>query len=640
MKKSSPIKISPDIKILLFYLGLALITTFPLALHFKSFALGDLKSDMWKHIWGFWWIKNSLFTDFCFPLQTDLLNFPRGGSIFFIDSLGALLSIPLQLLWGLIPAYNLMVILNLTLAGFFAYELCFYLSKNRWAAVTGGVVYAFSAYFYSNLISGITEALNIPWIPLFLMYFLKSLREKGWKNPLFCGFSFFLAAFGSLYHGLFCALMAGLLLISNLLTGAKKNLARGKLNLQQPAKILLHLLVIGLLFLFIGHWRFFLLGCLLYLLILIITEPAWFQNPLKQHWSERVFFIGLVAAVLLTPPLYFFHKTLSQPDALVVRKRIPESFEFYLGDSKNSCRLVDYFLPGKTRAKVSLTVDRLTKIAYPGYLVLILAVLGWLKTRRRYQLTFTFSALWFFFLSLGPYLKWPDAQSHELKNYLYLACYKFLPFFSQAAIPYRFSLMVFLSLSVLTSYSLAGIFRRNEQEWQKKLALILSLGVILESVILSPVPFPLPESRLVNPPFYQKLGQESQFYGILDLPIQRGEKLLLPGEYFYYQIFHQKGIPYNVEGTIPTPVYENLFTLYLFNLEKKFDLKIEKTAYAPPKKELDLSFKEFKKQGYHYLVLHVNYYPAEVLPAARAYLRHYCGKPKLFPPDLEVYRID
>jgi|GEM_PF-3702265 len=634
----SSLKIKPGLKIFLAYLGLALLVTFPLVLQLKSHALGDPKSDMWKHIWGFWWVKDNLLKHFTFPLHTTLLNFPKGGSIFFIDSLGAVLSIPLQLLFGLIPAYNLMIILNLALAGYFAYLLCFYLGKNRFAAFIGGLIFGFSAYFYSNLISGITEALNIPWIPLFLLYFIKSLREKGWRNPLLCSLCLFLATFGSWYHGLFCGLLAGFIGFSTLLTWLKKVYRARKDKAAYLGKIFLHILIIGLLLLFIGHWKTCLIGLLVYIAVLGLTEPQLGPKILKAQWIARLFLIGLTAAVLLAPLIYYFQQTLSQPDALVIRNRMADSFTLYLGDPENSSRIADYFLPGKNRGTVSLTVDRLTKISYSGYLVLLLALWGLIKTRRRYQLTFALSSLLFFLLSLGPYLKWPDSQDHSVKNYLYLVFYKFLPFFSQAGIPFRFTLMVNLCLGVLASFALAGFFRFKAGRLNFKIAAVLVMGIFLESILLSPVPFPLPESRLASPKFYLEAGRDSRPYGLIDYPIQRGEDLLLPGEYFYYQTFHHKGIPYNVEGTIPTPVYENLFTLYLFNLEKKFELYMERTAYAPPKDEMDRSFKKLKAAKYRYLVLHLNYYPRETLPAIRTLLRHYCGEPRLCPPDLEVYQ--
>ena len=51
-------------------------------------------------------------------------------------------------------------------------------------------------------------------------------------------------------------------------------------------------------------------------------------------------------------------------------------------------------------------------------------------------------------------------------------------------------------------------------------------------------------------------------------------------------------------------------------------------------------FQDLKKAGYRYIVLHLNYYPPELLGAIRSYLTYFFGKPHHHPPDLEVYRID
>src|SRR5688500_2831508 len=95
--------------VVLLYVVFALVVTWPLVLHLDDAVIGDMQSDVWKHLWGFWWVKQCLFEKGVLPLYTHLLNYPYGGSLFFIDPLGAVLSLPLQMVLPLGVAYNLIV---------------------------------------------------------------------------------------------------------------------------------------------------------------------------------------------------------------------------------------------------------------------------------------------------------------------------------------------------------------------------------------------------------------------------------------------------------------------------------------------------------------------------------------------------
>ena len=158
------------------YVLISLIVTWPLVLHLRTEAIGDPANDIWNHLWGFWWVKDELVNHHRLPVQTDLLNYPRGGTLFFIDMSNALFSIPLQSLFGLTASYNLTILFHLTLNGFGAFLLAFYLTRNPYAAFVSGVIYGYTPHILAQVYNGISETINAGWLPIFLMFMLRTFQ--------------------------------------------------------------------------------------------------------------------------------------------------------------------------------------------------------------------------------------------------------------------------------------------------------------------------------------------------------------------------------------------------------------------------------------------------------------------------------
>ena len=69
------------------FLFLALWQMGPVLAHPTTLAIGHPNNDVWNHIWGYGFVAESLLAGE-FPLHTQLLNWPEGGSLWFIDSSG------------------------------------------------------------------------------------------------------------------------------------------------------------------------------------------------------------------------------------------------------------------------------------------------------------------------------------------------------------------------------------------------------------------------------------------------------------------------------------------------------------------------------------------------------------------------
>jgi len=855
------------------YALLALVFTFPLVLDFTGAVLGDLESDVWKHLWGMWWVKTCLLEANVLPLHTHLLNSPYGGALFFIDPLNGLISTPLQLVWEPATVYNLVVLFNIVLAAVGGWCLARELSGNRYAAFFGGAVYGFSAYMMAYVTSGVTEAINLGWIPLFCLFFIRMLRSSSVADAVRSGVFFGLATIGCWYYGTFCVLFAtfyylyvlsrrfrkplGLLLGSvvsalrppwtrTVLAGflglvlvlfAVRRLPRlldpfqgsaldfllvagalgfslwllawlrGGAGVQSQAvwSAFSPLVPAGLTLLLEAALGLWILGTLstwpLVLLVLaglqavFVVPRAWkawrvrwtatgeIRRLLAPHlpflvylslllpcaaaivvamsflgqggaeWilgtvlltvtmaaclllrharpsdsreegdllaDYRAFFAAharelvllalvsvpllrlalphvplvpflatwvalgvvlqlgvalflalarqadrlllsrqgadlrtlargfwkhalraplmmvLVAVVLVAGPAYEFRQTINSEESLVYRKRHSGNVDVHLSMRfLNVVRLVDYVRPGKAHVTRSYTVDKLTRVSYAGWVTLVVVALGLVYGPRRRQPRFwIFLALLFAMFSLGPFMYVSDEIYTEIRSPLYMIFFNYFPFFSQVSIPYRFTAMVMLSLGILSSLALAGLLRRWAARDQALLVGSLVLGLLFDVTMFSPAPFPLPQSSARVPEYCRSLGEDPRDVGLIDFPIQRYRGELLPGEYFYYQVFHRKALPNRVEGTVPFFVYQNTFANYLFMMEHaRQDLPFRSRAH------LQQGLEDLSRFQFRYLVIHDKLLRQAASERMHTLLSHFLGKPEEWPDRVRVYRI-
>ncbi len=107
------------------FLGLSLLLTWPLAAHLGSHVPGDGIDDP-SLAWNLWWLKHALVDQPQNPFAANWVFWPVGINLAFytLTILNGLLGIPLQLVAGVVPAYNLLLLSAFTLSGYGAYLLC------------------------------------------------------------------------------------------------------------------------------------------------------------------------------------------------------------------------------------------------------------------------------------------------------------------------------------------------------------------------------------------------------------------------------------------------------------------------------------------------------------------------------------
>lgn len=572
------------------YAGLAVIATWPLVTALPRVLAGDARADAWKHAWGFWWFAEGARAGTPFPVRVELLGYPGGGSLYNIDPLNSLLSIPLQLFVPLPVAFNVMLLLNLLAGATAAWALARRVSGSAACALVAGVIYAFNPFVLSYAVaSGVTETTALVWMPLFLIALLR-LPERGLLNAAAAGLLLGLTAFACWYYGIFALIWA----------------------------------------LLWGLWR---------------VVSLWRESPPTERWARlralalRVGVVAIITADVAVPPLVAFSMSLHNPDSLHPAdfKRTPASASSYL-DPSNSVAVRDFVTPGKGAAVISHTSDRLARSAYLGFAVIALvAIAGLTDLRARFWLV---SAALFGVLSLGPALLLTRLAPAHGPNPLYAAFYAAFPGFTQIAIPYRFCVPLMLACGVLAALGLGSLTARLGSPSRKSHALVVTLAAAMviaaEFLLVSPAPWPMPVAHLPPTEALADLPGDASHPGVLDLPVDwlSDDDKLLPGAYFYGQSHHHRPIPYRVSGHMTRAVEDHLLVALVRTLTVP-----GLTLRSPPTRQvLADSAATLRAMGFGALVLHREYIRADLRDKVQSTLDTVLGAP-VERGDLRIYAL-
>jgi hypothetical protein len=210
--------------VVLMYVGLTAIATYPLVTALTSTIPAG--GDIWVYYWDLWWVKRALIDLHRFPFFTPDLYFPFGASLYFhvLNLTQSVIALPVVVTMGLTVAYNFLILLAFTLTGYGTYRLSLYViaheidfegarrqpSRARLAAFAAGVAFTFSSYRFAHLL-GHLDLVSTEWLPIAVLFLLKSRDDERWRHPVLAGVLIAAAALTSTYYLLFLLLFSGVL---------------------------------------------------------------------------------------------------------------------------------------------------------------------------------------------------------------------------------------------------------------------------------------------------------------------------------------------------------------------------------------------------------------------------------------------
>jgi hypothetical protein len=560
---------------------LAIVVTWPVVLRPTEMLVGHPGNDTWNHVWGYWWVGQEL-AEGRWPVKTELLAHPSGGSLYFIDTAQAVLSAPLQLLAGPALAYNLMMVFGLALAAFGAWLLARYVTGCPVSAGVAMVLYGASPHLLGQAYNGISETVCAGWLPIALWYLLRFMDRPTWRRATVLGALMAMCMLTSWYYGLFAALAT---------------------------------------------------------LVLVVWRGV--RQPWVQPWVRtlvRLTGATIVGLMLVFPSLVLFRTSLDAPDALVTRD--PEFVQASLL-YHNITDIVAFFRPGTTPSPdlLALYGEELVIVIYLGWLGLILAGAAFLFTRRHREFgPWVWLAVFFFVFSLGPYLN-VGGEMVEVDGRRvplpFLPLFDALPLFGRISHPFRFVVGVSLSVSVVAAAGVRHGLRNARPQVRQIVVGALCLLALAEFAFFSPAQIPVPTSDAAIPQAYTEIAADPEMGGVIDLPLTLPN--LERAVYVWYQTEHGRPVPWGLNDPMPGPLLRNRLTATLIRMEAS------RAHYISPQlPELDLvvAARALERQGYRYLVVHESLYPRFKLNKVEALLTGLFGAPQRWEADgLQVYTL-
>jgi hypothetical protein len=472
------------LRCILGYLILTLVMTFPLVTHFASAIPGD-SFDGWQNYWNMWWVKVALIDKITSPWFTGLLYYPTGVSLLFhtLNPFNGITFLPVQLAFGLLPAYNMAVVFSFVVAGLGGYLLARYvlgLGSSRMAAFVAGAIFAFAPYHVAHLL-GHMQLIALEWLPFFALYLVKTAREphRAPRNAALATLFLVLVALCDWYYVFYCLVLSAVVAGWVIVRGLRKPKARPVLpRLIAVAAIWLATAIV-----------------LSPLLVPMVREAQATKYMVPDPAQSRTLSADLLAYIT------------------------PQGFHPLWGAWAR-----------KASAGFTSTISEYTVFA--GYTVLLLAAVGLLsRGRGRMKGLWLAVALTFWILSLGPVLH-INGQTALLPGGrevpLPYALLNHLPFLDIMRSISRLDVMVMLSLGVLAAQGLDALVRHKPgRRWIPAVALVL--------VLFEFFPAPYPVSPPDTPAWYEALANDPRPGAVLNLPVNWDRPWFL-----LYQTVHRK----------------------------------------------------------------------------------------------------
>ena len=198
------------------YLVLTVGMTWPMVTRLNSHLIGN-NIDVWINTWVTWWTKRAL-TQGLNLFHTDMMFYGRGASLVFhsFSHFNTALELLLQPLMGILPAYNIVILLTRVLSGYGMYCLVHYLTRRPVVAFFSGFVFAFCPYLMYECSHPVL--VSTQWMPFFMLHLIRLVREQRRRSILPAAAFFVLTALCSWHLMIFLALLAALYLLVSFFT--------------------------------------------------------------------------------------------------------------------------------------------------------------------------------------------------------------------------------------------------------------------------------------------------------------------------------------------------------------------------------------------------------------------------------------
>jgi len=449
-----------------FYSFLTVLFYYPVLGRFSDALIGPPEDNM-QFFWFVWHGAEALARPDWELMHSRMIYYPEGMGLFYANYFyyGVFVASVLRFLLSYVQIFNLLVLSSFALSGVCAYALLKYLTGSRSSALVGGFVYAFNPSHFAHAQHHATIA-SIQWIPLFVLFYIKSRREGGVRNRL-------LAA-------VFLALSA------------------------------------------LCDWNYLLYGAVFLVLAYFYTALRR-RRPVVISEIRNQAVIGLAAFAMLSAwivPMLVLGvrhagRTLYLPG---IDMYVADLFGFFVPHPEHLLAQV----PRIARLNHLMTGNDWEKTAYLGAVNLALVAVFFRRFRRE-GLVFLLGMAAFMLLSMGVS---PHVAGHSLGLPLPYAVFEHVPLLKHSRNPSRIIVFAYLFLSVLAAFSFRHLLGALKGRALKRavfavLALLLFLDFYSVAREVTPA---------VLPPCYEAVKEDAASgekpFAVLEIPWDGGRYLM------------------------------------------------------------------------------------------------------------------
>jgi hypothetical protein len=502
------------------YTLLALVFTYPLVLHFGD-AIAGVPGDVWSYVWAMGWARTSLDLGVN-PFRNDYVYYPLGGAtqLLWATALPSFASVPLQLAFGLIPAFNLMYLAATVLTGYGTYLLAKYMLTEdegrrteaghsswvvRLSSFVAGLAFAFCAL---RLGYGLAFAnlYHTELIPFYILFLLKTGDEPRWRNAIFAGILLGLNAYIDFQIAAFLVLFTALWFAVRLIQlpsdgSTIRHEPRKRVPGQDPKAERLSKFLLGG---FVFSW--------------LISALDHDRKRRAWHLVAKTVVVAVIAGLVAAPIIAVVAQDLAAEGGNYIRVypltySAARSYDVLAYVLPNARSTLYRLLPAPHLAGINAAVNvegesplSPDRQSFLGLTVLALAVIGALK-RPRARALWIVTAVFFALLSFGPTL---HVAGQDLGIPLPYALLHQVPIANHIRIPMRYGIMVFLCAALLAG---AGI-----QVLTARVRLAPLIGMTAALVLAESAVLPYPTLDFSIPRVYQTIAAQPGDFTVLEIP--------------------------------------------------------------------------------------------------------------------------
>jgi len=446
------------------YALLAIYLFYPMLAHPLSRVItypnGETTGDQWFVLWNLWWIKYSLLNLKTNPFITHYIFYPNVSSLVMSElcPLLGLASVPFQLLLpgarGLTLSYNFLFILNFLLSAISMFILVKALTHSSTSAFICGLIFVLLPVRLLHSIH--LQNLTLEFIPLYVLFFYKTLISAQWRNVFAAALCVLLVVWTCLQYVPFLVLLSGFFLICWMIFNFQ--------DIGDKQRILRLSALVVLCF----------LALLPNLLMYMKTPPV--EAP---PFEDTLYLAPDLMGFIIPPEFYGASSLLRKLPTFQLLYRLPITAHF----------------------------------TYLGITLIIFACIGIVKAPKKQVLPWMLSAVFFLVLSLGPYLIY-NGELHKGIPLPYLFLYNHLPLFHLSRAPYRFVIVAELFLLVVAGFGVKALLEKGKKDSRK----IFVFSCLIVLVLLDYKTRPYATLETTVPPIYERIAREPGNFAVFDEP--------------------------------------------------------------------------------------------------------------------------